>query len=50
MTIERLRELNETLAKVLVDPQPGLITWHSWLHDTMETICNEWQAAQKERA
>jgi hypothetical protein len=41
--IERIRELNETLTKVLADPQPGHITWCSWLHATMQSICSEWQ-------
>lgn len=46
MKLERLQELNNTLTKVLADPQPGLFTWGIWLEDTMRTLCKEWHAQQ----
>jgi hypothetical protein len=38
LSLEQLKELNEKLKKLLNDPQPGLFTWHEFVHMILDEM------------
>lgn len=48
MTLDRLKELNRQLQVLLADPQPGLMSWHMCLNDTMSSLISEWTKKPRE--
>ena len=41
MSIEKLKEINDKLTKLLDDPQPGLFTWNSFVKLRIKQLYDE---------